>query len=197
MDRNQVDIALKGGAAIMVAAAAAAEAQDLQGIYGGLSYTRGEGEIIDGSAVYAFDGNAVGGFVGYNHVVGDWVFGGELAFSNGEYLLEEATDSPDISARNMLDIKVRFGRVFGKTLAYGVVGRSDFEFTIDAGGEEVSDGSATAIGLGFEAPIGSKGFVGGEYLMRKDLKLNGNDAQSYASGGSELNTLSLRMGLRF
>lgn len=196
-NHSGLGVVIKGGAAMVAVAAGAAKAQDLQGLYGGLSYTRGAGEIVDGNDVYTFDGNAGGAFVGYNHVVGDWLFGAEIAFPNGEYMALEASDSPFIQAENVRDLKARVGRLFGRTLVYGVVGRTDLDFTVGNSPGETAGASATAIGLGFEAPIGNKGFFGGEYLVRKDLSFDGGDAASYAEDGSELNTLSLRMGLRF
>lgn len=194
--RNRAEIAIKSGAAAMVAMAGAAKAQDLQGFYAGLSYTKGSGEAVDSEGTYSFDGNAGGGFVGYNHVFGDWLVGGELAFSNGDY---ESFDfgNPFMDAENVRDIKLRAGRVFGKTLVYGVVGQStmDIDMFGSNGTSEDGDASATALGLGFETAIGAKAFVGGEYLSR-DLDLSSGPA-FYADQGAKLNTLSLRLGLRF
>lgn len=196
--RNRAEIAVKSGAAVMVAFAGAAKAQDLQGLYGGLSYSKGSGEAIDSDGPYSFDGNAAGAFVGYNHVAGDWLFGAELAFSNSEYesFYPNGT-SPYLDAENVRDLKLRAGRVFGKTLVYGVVGRSTMDIDMFGSGATSSDGdaSATTIGLGFEASVGNNAFIGGEYLTR-DLDLSSGPA-FYAVGGAELNTLSLRMGLRF
>lgn len=195
--RNRAEIAVKSGAAALVAMAGAAQAQDLQGLYAGLSYSKGSGEAVDSSGTYSFDGNAGGAFVGYNHVFGDWLVGGELAFSNGDHESFYPNNAPYMDAENVRDIKLRAGRVFGKTLVYGVVGRSSMDIDMFGPGITGSDGeaSATAIGLGFEAAIGAKAFVGGEYL-RRDLDLSSGPA-FYADQGARLNTLSLRLGLRF
>lgn len=194
-DRNQVEIALKGGAAVMVAMAGAAQAQDLQGLYGGLSYSKGSGEACCyASDTYSFDGNASGAFLGYNHVFGDWLFGAELAFSSGDYESFDGS-SPFMDLENVRDIKARVGRVFGSTLVYGVVGRSTMDVQMWGGSLADGDATATAYGLGFETGIGSKGFVGGEYLKR-DLDLSEGPA-FYANDGANLDTLSLRVGLRF
>lgn len=194
--RNRAELAVKSGAAVIVAMAGAAKAQDLQGLYGGLSYTKGSGDVVDGSDVYSFDGNAGGAFIGYNHVMGDWLFGAEIAFSNGDYESFDGS-SPFMDAENVRDIKARVGRVFGKTLVYGVVGRSDMDIDMFGPGDTGADGdaSATAIGLGFETSLGNKAFVGGEYLNR-DLDLSDGPA-FYVRDGADLNTLSLRVGLRF
>lgn len=193
--RNHAELAIKGGAAVIVAMAGAAKAQDFDGLYGGLSYTNGSGDIHDNNDTYSFDGNAGGGFIGYNHVMGDWLFGAELAFSNGDY---ESFDgnNPQMDAENVRDLKLRAGRVFGKTLVYGVVGRSTMDIDIFGALNTVDDGdaSATAIGLGFETSLGNKGFVGGEYLTR-DLDLSSRPA--FYFDDATLNTLSLRVGLRF
>jgi hypothetical protein len=189
-------IAAKGSAAIMVSMAGAVEAQDLQGLYGGLSYTKGSGSVADSDGTYSLDGNASGAFIGYNHVAGDWLFGAEIAFSNGDY---ESFDGPNplMDAENVRDLKLRAGRIFGNTLVYGVVGRSTMHIDMFAGNNTVDDGdaSATAVGLGFETSLGNKTFIGGEYLKR-DLDLSSGPAY-YITDGATLNTLSLRIGLRF
>lgn len=194
--RNNLEVAVKSGAAVLVAMAGTAQAQDLQGLYGGLSYTKGSGEAVNNNDSYSFDGQAGGGFIGYNHVMGDWLFGAELAFSNGDY--ESFNNgNPWMDAENVRDIKARVGRVFGKTLVYGVVGRSTMDIDMFGPGQTGADGdaSATALGLGFETAIGAKAFVGGEYLTR-ELDLSSGPA-FYSDGGATLDTLSLRLGLRF
>ena len=194
---NRAEIAVKGAAAAMVAMAGAAKAQDLQGLYGGLSYSKGSGAAVDSNDTYSFDGNAGGAFIGYNFVQGDWLFGAELAFSNGGYDSTYPNDTPFMTVENTRDIKARVGRVFGKTVVYGVVGRSTMDIDMFGPNQTGADGDATAttLGLGFETAIGAKAFVGGEYLTR-DLDLSDGPAY-YANGGTDLNTLSLRMGLRF
>jgi hypothetical protein len=193
---NRAEIAVKGAAAAMVAMAGAAKAQDLQGLYGGLSYSKGSGAAVDGNDTYSFDENAGGAFIGYNFVQGDWLFGAELALTSGGY---DSADNgnPFMRAENLRDLKLRAGRVFGKTLVYGVVGRSTMDIDMFGTNATDSDGdaSATTLGLGFETAIGAKAFVGGEYLSR-DLDLSAGPAY-YAQDGADLNTLSLRVGLRF
>lgn len=196
LKQNQADLMLKGGAAVMVAMAGAAKAQDLQGFYGGLSHVKGSGEvnfIFDG-AFYSYDGNTAGAFVGYNHVAGDWLFGGELAYSPKGY---EAYYNADhlMTLDKIRDIKLRAGRVFGGFLVYGVVGRSDMDVTMTVAPDDDGTASATAIGLGFEASIGQRAFVGAEYLKR-DLDLSVAPAY-YIDNDPQLDTLSLRLGLRF
>lgn len=194
---NRAEIAVKGAAAAMVAMAGAAKAQDLQGLYGGLTYSKGSGAAEDFNDTYSFDGNAGGAFIGYNFVQGDWLFGAELAFSNGGYDSTYPNNAPFMAVENVRDLKLRAGRVFGKTLVYGVVGRSTMDIDMFGDNSVLDDGdaSSTTLGLGFEASIGNKAFVGGEYLMR-DLDLSEGPA-FYAQDGADLNTLSMRVGLRF
>lgn len=195
LKRNQADLMVRGGAAVIVAVAGAAKAQDFDGLYGGLSYTKGSGDFVDNNDPYSFDGSAMGGFVGYNHVMGDWLFGAELAFSNGDYESFYPSSFPYLDVEDVRELKARVGRVFGKTLVYGVVGKSDFHLDVANGAPGSADASASAFGLGFETAIGAKTFVGAEYLRRD---IDGNDVPNgYADNGAELNTLSLRMGLRF
>lgn len=193
---NGAEIAVKGGAAVIVAMAGAAKAQDLQGLYAGLSYAKGSGAVdhIYENELYSYDGNAGGVFVGYNHVVGDWLFGGELAYSPSGY---DAFDGSDhiMTIDKVRDLKLRVGRVFGGFMVYGVVGRSDMDITMTVDGDDDGTASSTAFGLGFEASIGKKGFIGGEYLKR-DLDLSANPA-FYIDNEPKLDTLSLRVGLRF
>lgn len=195
--RNRAEIAVKGAAAAVVALAGAAKAQDFQGAYAGLSYTKGSGSADSFGDTYSFDGNAGGGFVGYNFVQGDWLFGAELAFSSGGFDSYYPNSAPYMRPENVRDLKLRAGRVFGKTVVYGVLGRStmDVEMFADSNSLANGDASATTLGLGFETSIGNKAFVGGEYLTR-DLDLSSGPAY-YAQDGAKLNTLSLRVGLRF
>lgn len=200
---NAVEIAVKSSGAAMLAMAGAAHAQDFDGPYAGLSYTNGSGSFLDNffaPVTYSLDGNAAGGFVGYNHVAGDWLFGAELAFSNGSYesYTDDAGTNPYLAIENIRDFKARAGRIFGKTLVYGVIGRSTANIDLfdDFFSDPDGSGTATALGLGFQTQLGNRMFIGGEYLTR-DFSIDDPQTAFYAAEGAQLNTMSLRLGLQF
>ncbi len=191
---NLAEVAIKGGAAILVSMASTANAQDIEGAYAGLSYGLGSGEVQDNEYTYSFSGNAGGVFAGYNMVQGDWLFGAELAYSKGGFEAPFEGGADYAKATNVLDIKARIGRVFGNSAVYGVVGHSSMD--IEMFGGSPSDGTADGIsfGLGFETGIGTNGFIGAEVLTRD---LNASAAPAEYIDGGKLTTLSLRAGLRF
>jgi len=192
---NSAEVMIKSGAAALVAMAGAAKAQDLRGLYGGLSYDRGTGDIAYDDGLYTFEGNGAGAFVGYNHVMGDWLIGAELAFSSGGYAVPEPSLSPSIDVGRVIDIKARAGRVFGQTLVYGVIGGSSADLRIESPATAEGRATGLALGLGVETSIGGKGFVGLEYLAR-DLDFDFDNAPA-ADEGATLDTITLRVGLRF
>lgn len=192
-ERSQFAAVAKSGAAALVAVAGAAKAQDFDGAYGGISYTKGSGQAVDGNTTYSFDGNGAGAFVGYNHVSDGWLFGAELAFSGASL---KAYDGPQLqfTAENMREIKAKVGRVFGRTAVYGVVGSSSMDLILNNNASQGS-GGGLALGVGVEAALGEKAFVGAEYLQR-DIEGDGT-FESLIDDGTEIKTLTLRLGMRF
>lgn len=195
MQRGHAETAVKAGSAVIAALAGSAAAEDLQGVYAGLGFSKGSGDIAYDDGVYSFEGNAGSGFVGYNFLQGDWLFGAELSISNGGFAVPEPTISPGIEAGTVRDLKARVGRVFGRTLVYGVVGRSNVDLRIEAVPTAEGTATATALGIGFETALGSRTFVGAEYLAR-DLDFFLPDAPR-ADEGATLDTISIRLGMRF
>ena len=174
---SKKDIAVKtvvGGAALAVGSASAADAQDINGLYGGLSASLPvSGELDFGFEAYDYEGSAQAGiFAGYNMVRGDWVFGGEINFMAGEHGLDVPISSySGIGIEDLVDLKVRGGRMMGNTLVYGVLGYSTGD--IGFGSVVSGDVDGVSVGVGIEHGIGSNGFIGGE-VLRRNLDVGGD-----------------------
>ena len=186
-----------GGAALAAGSLGSneAEAQSLEGGYGGLSFGVFTGQPDDSWPEYSFTGAATGLFLGYNAVLGDsfggnLVVGPELVWHNRANI----TFYDNYSFRNILDLRLRVGQSFGDSLVYGAVGWS--RATPSFGGGKVIMGSPTAtglnIGIGFEVGLGNNMFVGGDLTRRN---LSGSNGKM--SGSGNLTSATVRLGLRF
>lgn len=204
-DKRLADVAFVSGAAVIAGLAGAtdAHAQGMAGAYGGFTFGKAIAGKMDVYGIgYSIHGVGVGGFVGYNMVQGNWVFGGELALS-GNYGsdFQYSKGGESFSINRLVDLKARAGHTFGKTFVYGVVGYSKAQ--VDTGPywspADVSvDG--VSVGLGFEAPLSQNSFIGGEVLSRK-LDTSGTiygsmPATTYLDV-NHLTTATMRIGFRF
>ena len=182
-----------GGVALATTAAGMAQSQDVAGLYAGVSVGAHGGTFEAFGSDYTFNsGAAAGAFVGYNVVSGNLVYGGELAWSTGV-----STDAYGVdSINNLIDVKGRLGTMMGSTLVYGAIGYSYgkiSQFSADA------SISGPSIGVGFEMPFGSNGFVGGDLTTRfvdASGTIFGGPAEPYVQNGN-LTTASVRLGFRF
>jgi len=190
--------ALAGGPTVVAddpmpeAMAAPAAAHDWSGPYVGLSYGRVSGDISDPGLTYDYDdGNAKGGFVGFNLQRGNFVYGGELGYSSvsgATVLLGGGDDSLD----SLLDLRGRVGFAVGKALIYGAFGYSRGNLTINA-----TDGatlSGTSAGLGADFMVTQRVLFGVDYTSRK---LDGRNDLNTFDLESTVNTIGLRVGLSF
>ncbi|MDX8349755.1 outer membrane beta-barrel protein [Cognatiyoonia sp. IB215446] len=137
------------------------------------------------SSVEADDSTSVGIFGGINVQNDDFVFGGELAFSQAsdveaEILGETVSDDLDI-----LDLKGRAGFAVDNILFYGVAG-----FSRISDGEEDSTGFNFGVGADFD--LGNNAVIGAEYLARRTT-FDDEDPEV----DLDLDTFSVRAALKF
>ena len=174
---------------------------DWSGAYGGLSYGRTDADllaILSAPPTYLFqyeDGNAVGGFLGYNIQRGTVVYGAELGYSDvsGAVLLGDGLGGDD-TIDSLIDLRARVGYATGRALFYGAFGYSRAETTVN-GTDSVSL-SGASFGVGIDYMVSQRMFVGLDYTRRNlsgtdDNPLNTFDIET------DLNTLGLRVGLSF
>jgi len=150
----------------LVGLADTAVAQDWSGAYAGAQFTNSSftnSYLIEGEPYGAIDGvgSMAGVFVGYNHQIGNIVFGGELAYLSGQ---PEDEEFPGYFFTDMLDLKARAGYSFGQVLPYAVVGWSRTEWTNFDSTPVAADGFA--FGIGAEVLVTDRVVVGLEYLQR-------------------------------
>ncbi|KEO50798.1 outer membrane protein [Thioclava pacifica] len=195
MKKNPAKIAFASGAAVLAGMASTAQAQDVAGLYGGLSYNlpvAGDMKFIGYSSdSYGVNGSQGGIFFGYNFALANnWVAGGEIAYSTG-YGVDRYSE---FEIKDVVDLKARFGKTFGTTLVYGVVGYSMADVDVKNAPVGGSDGNGASFGLGFETGIGSKGFIGAEVLKRH---LGAKVDEYYGYKIDDMTTVSVRAGFRF
>ncbi len=187
------------GAALLAGFSSSAQAQDVNGFYGGVGGAVPSGSVDLGFSGYSISGSALGSvFAGYNVVsASGLVYGGELAVTQGT---DVSGAYGDFGTKPMVDVKGRLGKVFGKTLVYGSLGYSMGSLTWSSGSGTMAKVGGMNIGVGFEAPIGARGFLGGDITSR-DLKPRGTneygDPSSNYVDSMNMTTVSVRVGFRF
>lgn len=196
MMNNTMKIAFASGAAVLAGMAGTAQAQDLNGFYGGLSANKAIGGDLQWTYYGGgddFGGTAAGVFLGYNFALSNgWVAGTELAFSES-YDLDNYSG---IQLESVIDLKARLGKTFGSSYVYGVLGYSSADVNVqNAPPYMQADGSGVSYGLGVETNIGSNGFIGGE-ILRRNIDAKNSDLYN-AYKVDDLTTLSIRAGFRF
>lgn len=164
---------------------------DWTGFYGGLGVMGGTGEVQPGPT-FDLDDNSIGleGFVGYQHAVGDFVLGGEFAFSTAEF---DNTTFPTLSNySDILDLKVKLGYAAGRWMPYLVAGRSQVTGTAAGTGY---NSTGYSYGVGVNYAVNDKLFVGAELL---DRKLNGaGDSSKYSNTDLDIRTIAVRVAWKF
>ncbi|KFE34890.1 outer membrane protein [Thioclava atlantica] len=143
------------------------------GFYGGaqIGYGNADGAISG-------DGAVGGVHLGYLNDFGNFVAGGELAYSGAD-VKDDATGD---RVKNMTDLKFIGGVPYQDMLFYGALGASHMKAEI--GGASYTD-TVPMVGLGMKKAIGNNWSVGGELDYRK-----GND---FDSTGSDLDTTTLNL----
>ena len=169
--------------------AAAQDASQWSGAYVGLTYAKGNlDQEYDDGGLFDLEGNGPGLVLGYNHGMGPWVFGGELAYSRVEI---GQTDGDPFYFTSFLDLKARGGYAVDNLLLYATIGKTFSKWNEST---ERFSGDGLLYGVGVDYMISSHFVVGGEYVMR-DIQSEWNTSGDTfdADGG----TLSVRASYKF
>jgi len=168
---------------------AADPAYDWSGFYAGLSYSG-----ISGSATaspvpnFAFfvDSSNWGAFVGYNMQRGNFVFGGEFAYTA---LNTPLVGYPVTFQRDVMELRLRGGYAMDRVLAYGFVGAASSSL-ID--GATVFNQTGYSFGFGVQTVLRNNVLLGLELARREVAGTTfGNTVDS------RIDTVSLRVGYQF
>ncbi len=162
------------------------------GFYAGFGYGAVDGTVggdsgYDDDYLYGIGESAVNGFVGFNFVNGNMLYGAELTLWQDSLTYSDDYDTHGI--RDMVDLKLRVGRVFGNSMFYGTIGRSTVLPNYYGSDSTYGDASGTLFGAGFETNLSDRVMVGIDFTSRgvNDLKV----------GPDRINTTSIRAGVRF
>lgn len=170
----------------------AQDASQWAGAYGGLHIGTANGDhLYDDGGSYKTDGNGYGLMLGYNYATGNWVLGGELAYTKSTF--GEPKPNDDYAFTSLVDLKARAGYTMGNALYYGTLGATLSEWQ-EGEGDGGYNGNGLLYGVGVEYLAGPRYFVGAELLVR-DITTDWNAA------GDEMNadftTFTLRAGMKF
>ncbi|WP_235820184.1 outer membrane protein [Phaeovulum veldkampii] len=179
--------------------------QDWSGFYGGLSLGRalsGDWNFFDYDAGGSFypapfgisSGGIYGVFAGYNFQSGNWVYGGELAYTKADLSLETYVGGT-AEFTDFFDIKARLGYSFDRFMPYGTIGYMNGNLD-NTGVFGFSDIEGQVYGVGVEYKISDRVFAGLEYL-RRDIDGKGGTGPLPINLESDIDTLSLHVGMRF
>lgn len=167
-------------------------AHDWSGGYVGLGYSRISGDMVYSSSPTVLDfedSSSPSIFAGYLAQRGTLVYGGELAYTNGDG--STTVGFPSEGLADIIDLKGRIGFATHRTLFYGVLGYSTIDYN-EGAAENGSSGFSYGLGVDFAAT--DRIVAGIEYLARKT---EGNTFTSGLTRDLEIDTLSLRVGLSF
>lgn len=173
---------------------APAPVTDWAGAYAGLQYGRTGANYADDSTAQYFDfsdGTAAGGLLGYNMQRGAIVYGAEIGYSSvsgSSLILGGGDDTLD----SLMDLRVRLGYATGRTLIYGALGYSKAETVINGTSSVTLTGAS--FGVGLDALVTERVFLGLDYSRRE---LSGSDDLSIYNFDSTIDTVGLRLGLKF
>ena len=183
----------------VVAPAAASAGADWSGFYLGATYGTGVG----GDMAYATGGvagptypslepgNSYGAFAGYNIQRNKLVFGGELAYSAVNAPGFGPVGFPTETFDYFIDGKARVGYAMNNVLVYGFAGYSASSFT-DIFGSYPASG--LNYGAGVDLMLGSRYFVGAEYIARN---LVGGTSIVGQTRTTNLQEVQIRAGIKF
>ena len=169
------------------------------GIYGGLQggYKWQSVGVMGGTDVNDVNGEAIGGYIGFNQAIGDALVGGiEL---QGEYSKAKSTAGGITADQDFItSLRARMGYAFEQNMIYGLAGLS-------AARLELNDGTASdrnwmtgySVGAGVERAF-SKNIIGRvEYdysdFGSKQFNLSGSTPQADLKG----HALKLGVGVKF
>jgi outer membrane immunogenic protein len=178
-------------------ASAPAAIHDWSGFYAGLGYGTASGSLdfTPGPYYDLTSGNTTTIFAGYLMQRGSFVYGGELALSQGSDLYIDVSPAyTDEEVGRVIDLKAKAGYAANRVLFYGVLGYSQVEWTIDNPAYDDFTTDGFAYGLGIDYAATNRLTVGLEYLSRSTSGASYNAGQD---ADLDLDTLSLRIGYQF
>lgn len=178
--------------------APAAARHDWSGFYIGLSYGgNSNSHAIDTVEDNTFDltnGSLAGAQLGYLFQRGSLVYGAELAYStySGVFIPGFTTHHFD----HTLDLKARVGFAANRLLAYGVVGYSTGQFTVEfAPNVFTYKEKGTTYGVGVEYAATDRLSIGLEYSVHN---LSANAPSPLVNAADlDTDTLTLRVNFKF
>lgn len=141
-------------AAAFAALPFAAEAQSLEGAYGGLSYG---GSDIDVTGGLTGDGESVGIFAGYNWDMGNVVYGVEVDWDSTDYAIGGGAVNVEQTAR----LKGRVGVPLAGGLGYASGG------IVRANTDAIGNDTGYFYGIGYDVPVSKGVIVGAEVLQHE------------------------------
>ena len=181
----------------VVLPAAANTGADWGGLYLGATYGIGVGGDMtySPSVVPQFPslepGQSYGAFAGYNIQRNNLVFGGEVAYSAVNTPGFGPIGFPTETYDYFIDGKARIGYALNKVLVYGFAGYSASSFT-DVAGTYAASG--LNYGAGVDLMLGSRYFVGAEYIARN---LVGGTSNAGQTRDTNLQEVQIRAGIKF
>lgn len=152
---------------------------DWTGWYAGAQY-----DFLDGDAAIggALDGDVVGVFAGYRQDFGDFVLGGEIDYSVGDFGIAGVTLDVD----SLLRVGIELGYDVGPALIYATVGYARLDLSAVG---VTADGDGVYYGLGVDFMVSDSVSLGIELLRHDFDNFNGN---SY-----DITSVGLNIAYRF
>lgn len=145
-------------ALVALALTGPAAAGDWTGFYGGAQLGYSSGDIS--ASTLSLEGNDYGLHAGYNYDMGNWVIGGELAFSAAKHTIDAF---PILETSELGHLKLRAGYDLGQGLVYGVAGLAHVQLDSQISPVTITE-SGSVFGLGYEHKVSDRISVGAEYL---------------------------------
>lgn len=131
------------------------------------------------------NGGSLGAFIGTQRQTGNFVLGGEFAYSNVPSAESKQGNSVDFG---VYDVKARFGYAFDNALAYTSMGISSVN--ANEGGADL-DGLGANFGIGVDYMISDQIAFGAEYQIRR-ARDGDSDSIDY-----DADSVSLRASYKF
>ncbi len=173
-----------------------AQLADWTGPYIGVAFGGTSGDAETGGLSFDYDnGTAASILAGYNFQNGNFVYGGELAYSSvSDMVLAPVVNGGDDTLDSMVDLRGRLGYATGNALFYGALGYAWADTTINGTDSASADGMS--LGVGVDYLVNDQFFLGLDYTSRDLSGTNENPANTF-DFDTTVNTVSLRLGLSF
>lgn len=182
---------------IIATGPALAQSADWTGFYGAVQLGTNSGSEdynLDGTTDYTLKGSTSGALIGHNWGSGQFIYGAEIAASQGGVYEIDASDGTSYEGEyefdRFFDVKGRLGYAINNALVFGTLGYSSGNYlsnsVLDIGV------SGLIFGVGVDYQVGGKFFVGAEYLKRSyEFTDEGTPIKA------DIDSLALRVGMKF